>query len=447
MIKIKRGLELPITGNPTQELAEGPEIRQVALVGYDYPGLKPTMEVREGDLVKAGQLVFSDKKTKGVRFTAPGSGKVLAINRGPKRVFESLVIELDDSPALNFTSHRLDKIATLNRSEVVEILIESGQWPAFRTRPFSKVPDPEDGEADAIFITASDTKPLAPEPALWINEHTEAYLAGIDVLSTLTAGRVYVCSMSGTSLPDSENPKVKNETFFGPHPAGNAGTHIHFLHPVHLNRSVWHIGYQDVIAIGHLFLTGELFFDRMVSLAGPTVSEPRVMRTRLGASTYEITEGGLIGTNNRVISGSVLDGRTAIDGTAFLGRFHNQVSALAEGTERELLEFVMPGTKKFSLTRLYFGFWGRKKFDLTTSTGGSERSIIPLGTYEQVMPMDILATQLLRALVVEDFDSSIDLGCLELDEEDLALCTFACPGKYEYGPYLRHMLTRIEKES
>jgi len=446
MIKTKRGLDLPITGAPVQELAAGPEIRRVALVGYDYPGLKPTMEVGEGDRVQAGQLVFTDKKTDGVRYTAPGSGTVVAINRGAKRVFESLVIELDDTAGLTFASYPAAELSGLERDQVVENLIASGQWTAIRTRPFSKVPGPQD-VPDAIFVTASDTKPLAPEPGLWINEHADEYLAGIDVLSTLTSGTVYVCSMAEADLPAVNNEKVKQERFAGPHPAGNAGTHIHFLHPVHLNRSVWHVGYQDVIAIGHLFLTGELFLDRMISFAGPTVANPRVIRTRLGASIDEISEGGLNGASNRIISGSVLDGRTASDGTAFLGRFHHQVSALAEGTERELLEFIMPGVDKFSLTRLYLGFLGRRKFDLTTSTGGSERSIIPLGTYEEVMPLDILATQLLRALVVEDFDTSIELGCLELEEEDLALCTFACPGKYEYGPYLRHMLTRIEKES
>ena len=409
MIKTKRGLDLPITGAPVQELAAGPEIRRVALVGYDYPGLKPTMEVGEGDRVQAGQLVFTDKKTDGVRYTAPGSGTVVAINRGAKRVFESLVIELDDTAGLTFASYPAAELSGLEREQVVENLIASGQWTAIRTRPFSKVPGPQD-VPDAIFVTASDTKPLAPEPGLWINEHADEYLAGIDVLSTLTSGTVYVCSMAEADLPAVNNEKVKQESFAGPHPAGNAGTHIHFLHPVHLNRSVWHVGYQDVIAIGHLFLTGELFLDRMISFAGPTVANPRVVRTRLGASIDEISEGGLNGASNRIISGSVLDGRTASDGTAFLGRFHHQVSALAEGTERELLEFIMPGVDKFSLTRLYLGFLGRRKFDLTTSTGGSERSIIPLGTYEEVMPLDILATQLLRALVVEDFDTSIELG-------------------------------------
>jgi Na+-transporting NADH:ubiquinone oxidoreductase subunit A len=426
MIKTKRGLDLPISGSPNQTIDNGPAIRQVALVGYDYPGLKPTMEVREGDKVKAGQLVFTDKKTPGVKYTAPASGTVAAINRGEKRIFESLVIDVEGDDAETFASYAVGELRTLDRQKVVDNLVDSGQWTALRTRPYGKVPA-IDSAPDAIFITAADTRPHCPDPSLFINEQADAYLAGIDVMSQLTTGKVFVCGNGGSTLPVSDNPRAQHEDFTGPHPAGNAGTHIHFLYPVHTNRSVWTVGYQEVIAIGHLFLSGKPFFDRVVSLAGPEVKNPRLLRTRMGASTEELTAGELNEGNNRVVSGSVLDGRKAKSATAFLGRLHNQIAVLHEGTERELLEFVMPGLDKFSLT--------------------SERSIIPLGTYEEVMPLDILPTQLLRALVVSDFDACIELGALELDEEDLALCTFACPGKYDYGPYLRQMLTRIEQES
>ncbi len=448
MIKTKRGLDLPINGSPKQNIEDGPSIRQVALVGYDYPGLKPTMEVREGDQVKAGQLIFTDKKTPGVKFTAPASGKVVAENRGDKRVFESLVIEVDEEAETEtFSSYAAAELRTLARDKVVENLVESGEWTAIRTRPYSKVPQPDSPAPGALFITASDTRPLCADPTLFINEQADAFLAGIDVLARLTEGKVYLCSNAGASLPVTDNPQVQAEQFSGPHPAGNAGTHIHFLHPVHTNRNVWYVGYQDVIAIGHLFTSGKRFFDRVISLAGPEVTNPRLIRTRLGASIDELGRGELSDGNNRVISGSVLDGRKASGATAYLGRFHNQISVIHEGTERELLEFVAPGLNKFSLTRLYVGCFRGGKFNMSTSTEGSNRSIIPLGTYEEVMPLDILPTQLLRALVVSDFDSSIELGALELDEDDIALCTYACPGKYEYGPYLRQMLTRIETES
>ena len=450
MIKTKRGLDLPISGSPKQTIEDGPTIRQVALVGYDYPGMKPTMEVREGDQVKAGQLIFTDKKTPGVKFTAPASGKVVAVNRGDKRVFESLVVEVDadaDAETETFVAYPVAQLRTLERGKIVENLVESGEWTAIRTRPYSKVPQPDSPAPGALFITASDTRPLCADPALFINEHPDAFLAGIDALARLTEGKVYLCSNAGASLPAPDNPQVQSEQFSGPHPAGNTGTHIHFLHPVHTNRNAWYVGYQDVIAIGYLFTSGKQFFDRVISLAGPEVTRPRLVRTRLGASTDELGAGELSDGNNRVISGSVLDGRKASGATAYLGRFHHQISVIHEGTERELLEFVMPGVNKFSLTRLYLGAFRSSKFNMSTSTEGSTRSIIPLGTYEQVMPLDILPTQLLRALVVSDFDASVELGALELDEEDIALCTYACPGKYEYGPYLRQMLTRIETES
>lgn len=450
MIRTKRGLDLPISGSPVQSIEQGPQISTVALVGYDYPGLKPTMAVTVGDHVKVGQLLFTDKKTPGIKFTSPAAGTVAAINRGARRVFESIAIDVDGDDAEPFPSFEADTLTNLGRDQVVQNLVDSGQWTALRTRPYSKVPTP-DTAPHAIFVTAMDTRPHAPDPTIIIGEQAANFLAGLDVLSVLTEGSVYVCGQAGANLPESQNSKVRGEAFSGPHPAGLAGTHIHFLDPVSLDKTVWVIGYQDVIAIGHLFTTGSLYLERVVSLAGPGASKPCLLRTRLGASTNDLTAGQLkdnVEAENRVISGSVLDGRRAHMGLAFLGRYHNQVSALAEGTHRELLGFVMPGLDKFSLTRLFAaGFLPGKAFDFTTSTGGSERAMVPLGTFEEVMPLDILPTQLLRALLVSDFDSSIDLGCLELDEDDLALCTFACPGKYEYGPYLRDMLTTIEAES
>ncbi|MEX1237348.1 MAG: Na(+)-translocating NADH-quinone reductase subunit A, partial [Pseudomonadales bacterium] len=337
-------------------------------------------------------------------------------------------------------------IASLDRDQVVQQLIDSGEWTALKTRPFGKVPAP-DAVPAAIFVTAMDTRPLGADPQRFISEHKDAFKAGVKVMLKLTGGSVYVCKAPGADVPGVDDSRVKVEEFAGPHPAGLVGTHIHFLCPVSQRRSVWTIGYQNLIAIGYLFTTGKLFHERVIALAGPGISNPRLLRTRVGASTLELTAGELSEVNQRTISGSVLDGRTAAGATAYLGRHHNQVSVLREGTDRELLGFVMPGTNKFSITRLYVGsFFNGRKFDLTTSTGGSERAMVPIGTYEEVMPLDILPTQLLRALLVSDIEAAINLGCLELDEEDLALCTMVCPGKYEYGPYLREMLSRIEAE-
>jgi Na+-transporting NADH:ubiquinone oxidoreductase subunit A len=426
---------------------DGRPARSVALLGYDYPGLKPTMEVAEGDRVKAGQLVFTDKKTPGIKFTAPATGTVAAINRGARRAFLSLVIDVEDGEETAFDAYDPSDIASLPREKVVQQLIDSGEWVSLRNRPFAKVPQPDAVPAD-IFVTAIDTRPLAADPSVFINEHPDAFNSGIEVMSRLTDGKVYVCKAAGTELPVVDSPSVQVEDFSGPHPAGLPSTHIHFLSPVSQNKSVWHVNYQNVIAIGHLFRTGKLLHDRIVALAGPSVENPRLVRTRVGASIEEMTAGELNPENVRVISGSVLDGRTAAGATAYLGRWHNQVSVLREGTDREFLGFVAPGFNKFSVTRLFMAVFSgsSRRFDLTTSTGGSERAMVPTGMFEEMMPLDILPTQLLRALLTSDIDSAIQLGCLELDEDDLALCTFCCAGKYEYGPYLREMLMRIEAE-
>lgn len=446
MIKIKKGLDLPIAGSPQQVIEDGRATRSVAIAGGDFPGLKPTMDVAEGDTVVAGQLLFTDKKTPGVKFTAPASGTISAINRGAKRVFQSLVIEVTDAAGIEFQKHAAASLAQLTRDLVVSQLVESGEWTALRNRPYNKAPAPDTTPAH-VFVTAIDTRPLAPDPQLVINEDAAAFSAGLDVLSRLTEGNLFVCKAAGASIPAGNADNIRVEEFSGPHPAGLVGTHIHFLAPVSESRTVWHAGYQDVIAIGHLFLEGKIHDRRVVALAGPGVDKPRLVRTRRGASLDELTAGELAGNNLRVISGSVFDGRTAQGPTAFLGRFHNQVSALAEGTERQFMGYLSAGMGKFTLTRLYgAALLGIKNLNFSTSTGGSERAMVPIGSYEKVMPLDILPTQLLRALLVQDVETAMSLGCLELDEEDLALCTFACPGKYEYGPYLRAMLTQIEAE-
>jgi Na+-transporting NADH:ubiquinone oxidoreductase subunit A len=443
MIKTKRGLELPIAGAPQQAIEDARPARSVAILGLDSPGLKPTMEVKEGDRVVKGQLVFTDKKSPGIKYTAPASGTVSAIHRAEKRAFMSLAIEVDGDDELTFD---VAEPAQMSREQVVACLIDSGEWTSLRNRPFSRVPAPSE-IPNHIFVTAIDTRPLAADPQLFIDENKDAFRVGLDVVASLTAGKVFVCAAPETNIPSSENPQVQVETFSGPHPAGLVGTHIHFLAPVSQTKSVWHIGYQNLIAIGHLFTTGKIFSERVVSLAGPSVEKPRLLRTRIGASLDELTAGEIVAKSARTISGSVFDGRKSAGSTAYLGRFHNQVSVLEEGTTREFFGFVMPGTTKFSLTRIFLSsIVGKKIREITTSTGGSSRAMVPLGTYEDVMPLDILPTQLLRALLVSDIDTAIQLGCLELDEEDLSLCTFACPGKYEYGPYLREMLTRIEAE-
>lgn len=453
---IRKGLDLPISGAPEQRVQAGPAVGAVGLIADDYIGLKPTMFVKPGDAVRRGQPLMEDKKTPGVLYTAPGAGTVLAVNRGEKRSLQSVVIDLNERERAGSPSkddlHELTRFsgkgpAGLSADDVRALLVESGLWTAFRTRPFSKVPR-IDAHPDALFINAMDTNPLAPSMDVIYQGNEDAFAIGCACIAKLREGRIYLCRAPGSLIAPPPHSGIQVEEFSGPHPAGTVGVHIHLLEGVNREHVAWHIGLQDVIAIGKLFMTGRIEVDRIISLAGPSVKRPRLLRTRLGASVDDLVKGELYEGEQRVISGSVLSGRQATGPIfGYLGRYHQQVSVIREGREREFLGWLLPGLNKFSTVRVYASSLLRgKKFHFTTSTNGSERAMVPIGTYEQVMPMDILPTFLLRALIVGDVERAEQLGCLELDEEDLALCTFVCPGKYEYGPYLRQILTRIEKE-
>lgn len=446
MVNIKKGLDLPISGTPEQKISDTMLVSKVALVGFDYPGMKPTMLVQVGDTVKKGQVLFEDKKTEGVKYTSPACGKVVEINRGEKRVFQSIVIEVSEGESVEFDKFDASSLGNLTREQISKNLVDSGLWTALRTRPYSKVPE-LDSTPNSIFVTAMDTNPLSVNPEIVIDAASEDFQHGLDVLEKLTDGKVFVCTKPNSSVSVNTSSRVVTEQFAGPHPAGNAGTHIHFLDPVSDKKQVWSIGYQDVIAIGKLFVTGELYTDRVVSLAGPCVKSPRIIKTTIGASLSELTQDELSTSSARVISGSVFAGRSARGPVAYLGRYANQVSVLEEQKEREFMGWLSPGFDKFSVMNIYLSkLFSGKLFNFTTTTNGSERAMVPVGAYEQIMPLDILPTQLLRSLIVGDTEQAQLLGCLELDEEDLALCTFVCPGKYEYGPILRENLTRIEKE-
>jgi Na+-transporting NADH:ubiquinone oxidoreductase subunit A len=445
MIKIKKGLDIPLSGSPKQVIHDGPAIKSVAVLGEEYVGMRPTMLVEQGENVKKGQKLFEDKKNPGVFFTAPASGTVSAINRGAKRVLQSVVIDVDGrDDAVQFNTYAVAQLSQLSADVVREQLLASGLWTAFRARPFSVIPAP-DSKPSAVFVTAIDTNPLAADPAVVIAANTDAFQQGLTVLTRLTDSKVFLCKASGSTVAGVNG--VQAEEFAGPHPAGLVGTHIHHLAPVSLKKVAWHIGYQDVIAIGKLFTTGVLHSERVISLAGPVVKNPRLIKTVLGASLQELTHGELNDGQHRIISGSVLAGSAGVGVHAYLGRYHQQVSVLAEGYEKEFLGWIAPGANKFSITRAYLSHLNPKRlFNMTTTTNGSDRAMVPIGNYERVMPLDILPTLLLRDLLVGDTDGAMSLGCLELDEEDLALCTFVCPGKYDYGVALRNVLTTIQKE-
>lgn len=441
MIRIRRGLDVPITGQPSQTISPAHEARTVALLGADYPGLQPTMKVAEGDRVVQGQILFADKKNPAVAYTAPATGKVMAINRGARRVFQSLVIEVEAGSKDETAFAKHADLKSLSREQIEQQLLESGLWTALRTRPYSCVPVPGTTPS-SLFVNAMDTNPLAADPAVVIRERQKDFNDGLTVVAKL-APKLFVCKVASAAF---ETAGLPAHEFSGPHPAGLVGTHIHMLDSVSVNKTVWHLNYQDVIAIGVLFREGRLDVSRVVALGGPQVQTPRLLRTRVGVALDDLVRGETAAAENRHISGSILSGRTGAGVEAYLGRYHLQVAVLAEGRERELVHYLRPGFHRHSVLGIYVGKWFRKLFPMTTSSNGSPRAMVPVGTYEAVMPLDILPTQLLRYILVGDTDMAQALGVLELDEEDLGLCTYVCPGKYEYGPILRDVLTRIQVE-
>ena len=443
-ITIKKGLDVPIGGQPDPVIANASNVSSVALLGWDTPGLKPSMAVAVGDRVKLGQHLFTDKRNPGVRYTSPGSGTVSAINRGERRVLNSVVVQLDGDDAESWQAFEPEEIGSVEAGTIRETLAESGLWTALRSRPFSRIPA-TDSAPNSIFVTATNTNPLAVDPALVIAEDAEAFLSGIRLLSRLTTGPMYICTRAGADIPIPEGERYKHVEFAGPHPAGLVGTHIHFLDPVSIKKTVWHIGYQNTMAIGKLFLTGRLPTEKVIALGGPMVKNPRLLRTRRGASTGDILADELHAGDSRVISGSVLSGHRASGMLGWLGTYHNQISVIAEGSPREFLSFMRLGRHRYSSLRAFASTWIHKgDYDMTSSQNGSPRAMVSTGSFERIMPLDILPTVLLKALLVRDTESAQLLGCLELDEEDLALCSFVCNGKYNYGPHLRKALDEIE---
>lgn len=445
---VKKGLNVPIAGEPRQEIDNSaPAPSHVAVLGEDYVGLKPIMLVEVGDRVKKGQALFENRKVPGVVYTAPASGEVVEINRGERRVLQSVVIKCSDDQGEQITFEKYADLSSLSREQVQANLVNSGLWTALRTRPFSHVPE-LGTEPAGIFVTAMDTNPLAAEPRVVIAEQEGAFAAGMQVLTYLTSGKVYLCQDSGDALPGHDIDGVETRRFDGMHPAGLVGTHIHFTLPVSMERQVWHLSYQDVIAYGQLFMTGELNTDRVVSLAGPVVSRPRLMRIQLGAKLSQFADVELKPGFQRIVSGSILSGHKAVGVHDYLGRFHIQVTALEEDANHQLMPWVNSDANPFSIIgSITNGFRRSKKLiNFTTNTGGAARSILAFGQLDRVMPLDILPTLLVRDLVVHDTDEAQALGALELDEEDLALCTFVSPGKYDFGKELRTCLDIIERE-
>ena len=446
-ITISKGLDIPISGEVTDLEITKQITNKVAVLGKDYHDLKPTMLVKVGEKVIKGQKLLEDKKIPGLFLVAPISGEVIEINRGERRAFESLVIETDNNVEEIVFIDNLSSFQA-NKENVRDILIESGLWTNFKKRPFSKVPN-VDENVDEIFISCLDTSPLSVDPEIFIEQNLDDFNKGIEIISLITSKYVHISSKIGSNL-FVESEKVRLYELNNLHPAGNVGTQIHYISPLGRNKSVWTINYQHVCHIGHMFNFGRLSFKKLVSVAGPQVKAPFLLETLSGVDLIEVLKDKLLEGTNRIVSGSVLSGRNAAKNESFLGHFHNQISVLreVEDVDRELFNWFRPDLKKHSFLPVFFTKFFEKinPLNYTTSMNGADRAIVPIGVYEDVLPFNIMATQLLKSIVLRDTEEAQDLGILELDEEDLSLATYVCPSKYDYGSILRENLKLIEDE-
>ncbi len=454
LIRIQRGLDLPVPGAVTStDLQRVADPARVALLPQQSWGIKVQMLVQEGERVQVGTPLFADRRDETALYTSPAAGVVESVVRGEKRVVLAVIVRVDNfedqAPLPTCDPTRA------SRTELVSVLAASGLWPALRQRPFDRVARTNDVPR-SIFVTAIDTEPLAVSPREAVRGREPFFLNGLKALVKLAERGVWLCSSAEEDWSDlrSENGKplsgVQARMFRGPHPAGLVGTHIHFLDPVGAKRAVWHVAAQDVADIGEFLATGRLPTRRRIAVVGPAAAKRAFVETRRGAETalfqsFADSSHGAV----RLICGSALSGRTAAPGTeaGWLGRWERQITFLSDAPERELLGWSAPIGKRYSITNVYPAkFLRAKSLVYDTDINGSPRAIVPIGLWERVMPLDVLPTQLIKALAADDFEDSEKLGALELAEEDLALCEYVDQSKTPVTALLRAMLTRMEKE-
>ena len=399
--------------------------------------LKPTMMVDEGDSVQSGQKLFENKKNPGTYVTAPSSGIVKSINRGEKRRFLSLIIETDDSiDPLTFDLN--------DYSNSIEFLVDSGALAYFRTRPYNRMPEPSELPS-AIFINACDTNPLAVDPNELIQHDQDLFNKGLGFIESIHNDIKTFCSYQSNSF-DQSVPGVSYNHFEGPHPAGLVGTHIHFLYPVGQNRTVWTISWQEVISLGYLLTNKKLRADKYISIGGPNTHEPKILKVKYGSNLSEASAGKIL-DNSRVISGSVLHGHTGENVMNYLAH----LIIRSQFYQMNQMIFYLIGlclAQNFILSYQlsYQAGLNLKIFKFNVSMNGGNRAIVPVSSYQEIMPLNILTTQLLKSLVTLDIELGEKLGVLELAPEDLALASYVCPSKYDYQSILDSNLDKMYEE-
>ena len=437
MIKTSKGLNLPISGTPDPIISDTPNVTSVSLLANDFVGMKPTMMVKVGDIVKRGTKLFEDKKNPGIFFTSPAGGTVKDINRGDKRKFLSVEVEVSENEDAEYFEYE-------NTSEgLTELLINTGLWNAFRTRPFNRTPK-VGSLPDAVFVNACDTNPLSVDPYFIIDQDRDDFKNGLEALTRLFSCPIH-CTYQNNNFEINVD-KINYCQVSGPHPAGLSSTHISQLYPVSINKIAWTINYQDIISLGYLLKNKSLRTHKIIALGGPSVFKPSLISARISGNIDQLTA-GKIDNNSRVVSGSLIYGHASEGIMNYLGFYDSIISAIPDEANDIFLNWLMPGSNLHSKLNVFSSSLLKpNKFTFNVSLNGGDRAIVPVGSYDEILPMDILVPQLLKALVVGDIEQAVELGMLELAPEDLALASYICPSKYDYCSILANNLNNLYSE-
>ena len=444
VIKIKKGLDIKLLGEAEKKISEISSAK-FALKPPDFNGVFPKLFVKEGDAVKAGTPVFFNKYRENIIFTSPVSGKVTEIHRGAKRKMLEIRIEADEK--MEYETFGTGDPCTMTKEQITEKLLKSGTWSYIRQRPYSIIANPED-DPKAIFISAFDSAPLAPDFDFLVKDQEKAFQTGLDAVSKLTSGKVHINIREGKTSAKCflEAKGVEINKFSGPHPAGNVGVQIHHIDPINKGDIVWYLNPQALIIIGKLFMEGKYDATKIIALTGSEVTNPQYYKVISGCSILPMLENNLKSENSRFISGNVLTGKK-VDKDGYLGFYDNQVTVIPEGNYHEFLGWAMPRFDKFSFSKSFFSWLTpNKKYKLDTNLNGGHRAFVLTGEYEKVFPMDIYPMQLLKAIMVKDIDMMENLGIYEVDEEDFALCEFIDVSKTEMQATVREGLDFMLKE-
>ena len=438
MIKLKKGYDLKLKGGIINDaIKEAPTPAHCAIVPDDFSGIIPRMEKKEGEQVKAGEALYHDKTEERIKVTSPVSGTVKAIVRGERRKIEQIVVECDGN----------DDHKKLDPSSPIDALLDSGLWAMLRQRPYDIVPSPDVTPRD-IFVTCFDSAPLAPNLKLVLGDYISYLEQGVEVLSKLTTGSVYLGCRAGEEL---EAKGAETVAFKGPHPAGNAGIQAGNIKPVNKGEVIWTTDVVTVARIGKLFATGTVDFNTVVAITGEQVAEPRYIATVMGAPMGMLLEGLLSdnGKPNRIISGNVLTGQQVqLDG--YLRAPYRHITVIPEFQKQdEFMGWASLSPKKFSVYRNFPGWllgMNRKPMNVDARINGGERAIVMSGEYDRMLPMDIYAEFLIKAIIAFDIDKMEQLGIYEVAPEDFALCEFADTSKLELQRIVREGLDKLRKE-